>query len=109
MIRFFQKLLSNKPRKNGEHRGTSGNNDLRIEEFNCTCLKPGGAFYIFPYFEGQNDVELADALLDAGVGTVPGSPFGTNGRGCIRLSYGSGDVKTLEEAFNRMATVKGIV
>jgi aspartate aminotransferase len=81
----------------------------RIEEFNCTCLKPGGAFYIFPYFEGQNDVELADALLDVGVGTVPGSPFGTHGRGCIRLSYGNADVKTLGEAFDRMSKVKGII
>ncbi len=81
----------------------------RIKDFNCTCLKPGGAFYIFPYFEGQDDVELADSLLEAGVGTVPGSPFGTQGRGCIRISYGNADVRILKEAFDRMATVKGLV
>lgn len=80
----------------------------RISEFDCTCEKPGGAFYIFPYFEGEDDVKLADALLEAGVGTVPGSPFGTAGRGCIRLSYGNADVKTLSTAFDRMGTVKGI-
>jgi len=80
----------------------------RIKEFNCTCLKPEGAFYIFPYFEGHDDVALADALLGAGVGTVPGSPFGTQGRGCIRMSYGNADTKTLGKAFDRMATVKGL-
>lgn len=81
----------------------------RIKEFDCTCVAPKGAFYLFPCFEGQDDVQLADALLEAGVGTVPGSPFGTQGRGCIRLSYGNADIEALGEAFDRMATVKGIV
>ncbi len=80
----------------------------RIKEFDCTCQEPGGAFYIFPYFEGKDDVKLADSLIEAGVGTVPGSPFGTQGRGCIRMSYGNADVKTLGQAFDRMATVKGL-
>jgi aspartate aminotransferase len=80
----------------------------RIGEFDCTCQTPGGAFYMFPHFKGQNDVELADALLEAGVGTVPGSPFGTQGRGCIRMSYGNADIKTLGEAFDRMSGVKGM-
>lgn len=80
----------------------------RIAEFNCTCVKPGGAFYIFPFFSGWNDIKLADSLLEAGVGTVPGSPFGSRGKGCIRLSYGNADLPELEEAFNRMAKVKGL-
>jgi aspartate aminotransferase len=80
----------------------------RINEFSCSCPKPEGAFYIFPYFEGKDDIGLADALLENGVGSVPGSPFGTKGRGCIRLSYGNADLGTLDEAFNRMARVKGV-
>jgi aspartate aminotransferase len=80
----------------------------RIVEFNAVCKKPNGAFYIFPRFDGQDDVELADAFLEAGVGTVPGSPFGSNGRGCIRISYGSGSIKELGTAFDRMLTVKGV-
>lgn len=80
----------------------------RVKEFDCTCLKPGGAFYIFPHFQEQDDVKLADALLEAGVGTVPGSPFGARGRGCLRLSYGNAGLDELGEAFDRMATVKGI-
>jgi aspartate aminotransferase len=81
----------------------------RLNEFNCTCIKPGGAFYLFPYFEGQNDVDLANSMLEAGVGTVPGSPFGTQGRSCIRISYGNADIETLGTAFDRMSSVKGII
>jgi aspartate aminotransferase len=80
----------------------------RMEDFDAVCVKPGGAFYIFPYFEGQDDVELASALLDAGVGTVPGSPFGTGGRSCLRLSFGSANIVDLGKAFDRMKTVKGL-
>jgi len=81
----------------------------RIAEFKCTCVKPGGAFYIFPCFTGKDDIKLADELLAVGVGTVPGSPFGSRGKGCIRLSYGNADIKTLGDAFDRMAKVKGII
>jgi len=80
----------------------------RITEFDCTCVRPGGAFYIFPFFKNWDDVKLADTLLEAGVGTVPGSPFGSRGKGCIRMSYGNADIPELEEAFNRMAKVKGL-
>jgi len=77
----------------------------RIGEFDCTCVKPGGAFYIFPFFKNKDDIKLADDLLAAGVGTVPGSPFGSRGKGCIRLSYGNADIPTLGQAFDRMAKV----
>jgi len=80
----------------------------RISEFKCTCVKPGGAFYIFPFFPGWDDLKLVDALLENGVGTVPGSPFGSRGKGCIRLSYGNADIPVLEEAFTRMEKVKGL-
>jgi len=80
----------------------------RMEEINAVCMKPNGAFYLFPYFEGQNDVDLANSLLEAGVGTVPGSPFGPKGRGCLRMSYGSAGIEDLGKAFDRMVTVKGV-
>ncbi len=80
----------------------------RVSEFACECMKPNGAFYIFPYFEGRDDIKMADAVLEEGVGVVPGSPFGKQGRGCIRLSYGSAKVEELAEAFDRMERVKGI-
>lgn len=77
----------------------------RIKEFDCVCAKPNGAFYLFPYFAGRDDIKLADELLKVGVGVIPGSPFGSRGKGCIRLSYGNSDIPELEEAFNRMAKV----
>jgi len=49
--------------------------------------------YLTPDLGGTSTtMELADALIEAGVGTVPGSPFGTNGRGCLRMSYGNADI-----------------
>jgi aspartate aminotransferase len=74
----------------------------RISEMDVVCVKPEGAFYVFPYFNGADDLELADELLERGVGVVPGSAFGSQGRGCIRISYGSADIETLSQAFDRI-------
>lgn len=62
-----------------------------------TCLKPEGAFYVFPNISGllnkeyngkliNTDIELADYLLEhAKIAVVPGSAFGAEG--FMRLSY----------------------
>ena len=55
-----------------------------------TCQKPQGAFYAFPNIKnlGRSSVELADLLLkEAGVALLPGSAFGKQGEGYLRLSY----------------------
>jgi aspartate aminotransferase len=55
-----------------------------------TCQKPQGAFYAFPNITslGCSSVELADLLLkEAGVALLPGSAFGQQGEGYLRLSY----------------------
>ena len=76
----------------------------RMSEFELEviCKKPGGAFYIFPYFRNMDDYELADRWLRKGVAVIPGSAFGSQGAGCIRLSYGSADMRALSEAFDRI-------
>jgi len=75
----------------------------RIREMDdVVCVKPNGAFYVFPYFKGPDDLELADKLLEKGVGVVPGSAFGSQGRGCIRISYGSANINLLSQAFDRI-------
>jgi len=74
----------------------------RIGEMDVVCVKPNGAFYVFPYFNGADDLELADKLLEKGVGVVPGSAFGSQGRGCVRISYGSANIETLSLAFDRI-------
>ncbi len=55
-----------------------------------SCKTPGGAFYIFVNVKslGKTSAEVANYLLDhAKVATVPGSAFGPQGEGYIRLSY----------------------
>lgn len=75
----------------------------RIREMDdVVCVKPNGAFYIFPHFNGPDDLELADKLLEKGVGVVPGSAFGSQGRGCIRISYGGANINLLSQAFDRI-------
>ena len=57
---------------------------------NINCVMPGGAFYVFPKIE-KNDLSsknISNYLLENKyVATVPGSSFGENGEGFLRISY----------------------
>jgi aspartate/methionine/tyrosine aminotransferase len=69
------------------------------------CPMPRGAFYAFPNVEGFGKPveELADYLLqEAGVALLPGTDFGANGKGHLRLSYAN-SVANIEKALARMA------
>ncbi len=69
------------------------------------CPMPRGAFYAFPNVGsfGRPSAELADYLLEeAGVATLPGTAFGRNGEGYLRLSYAN-SMEKLERALNRIA------
>ena len=69
-----------------------------------SCSRPSGAFYAFPRVEGTglSSVELADRLLDeAGVVTLPGTGFGPEGEGHLRLSYANSP-EDLREGLRRM-------
>jgi len=68
------------------------------------CHRPGGAFYVFPNVEGTgwDHKELADALLArAGVAVLPGTAFGSMGKGYIRLSYAQ-SVENLTAGLDRI-------
>ncbi len=55
-----------------------------------TCLKPQGAFYVFPNITGTGltSMQLQDQLLnDAGVAALSGTAFGGWGEGFLRFSY----------------------
>ena len=55
-----------------------------------SCNNPQGAFYIFMNVKelGKSSMEMAEYLLEtAKVAMVPGSAFGSEGEGYIRLSY----------------------
>ncbi|MED4345963.1 pyridoxal phosphate-dependent aminotransferase [Heyndrickxia coagulans] len=78
-----------------------------IEIDGITCIKPQGAFYLFPNVKeaakltGFQTVDaFAEALLEeARVAVVPGSGFGAENN--IRLSYAT-SLKNLEEALKRI-------
>ena len=69
------------------------------------CPEPAGAFYAFPRIEvpGHDAVRLADRLLEeAGVVTLPGTGFGAEGEGHLRLSYAN-SLANLDEGVRRIA------
>ena len=69
------------------------------------CPMPQGAFYAFPNVQafGRSSNELADFLLEeAGVAVLPGTAFGRNGEGYLRLSYAN-STANIEKALSQMA------
>lgn len=69
------------------------------------CPVPRGAFYAFPNVQsfGRPSAELADYLLDrAGVAVLPGTAFGRNGEGYLRLSYAN-STENIARALERLA------
>ncbi len=72
-----------------------------------TCQVPQGAFYAFPNVKalGLPVSRLAPLLLDeAGVAVLPGTDFGENGEGYLRLCYAISP-ETIDRALERMADV----
>ncbi len=87
--------------------------DLIVEGLNnipgIKCLKPAGAFYVFPNVKGlfkpgrANSMELSDYLLDkAKVAITPGIAFGAEGY--LRLSYATSE-KAIHEGLKRIKDV----
>lgn len=69
-----------------------------------SCKTPGGAFYIFVNIKslGKTSAEMADYLLEnAKIAAVPGSAFGPQGEGYIRLSYAC-SYERIVEAMERL-------
>jgi aspartate aminotransferase len=65
-------------------------------------VTPEGAFYTMVDVSSYgSSVEVAEAMLDAGVVTVPGSAFGSEGEGFLRVSF-CADLPVLEEGVKRM-------
>jgi aspartate aminotransferase len=89
--------------------------DVVVERLNAIrgvqCLKPHGAFYVFPNiaaFIGKSingkklasPCDIADYLLEeAKVAAVPGEDFGSNAH--IRLSYAT-SLENIEEGCRRL-------
>jgi len=82
--------------------------DLMVEKLNeipgVECQAPEGACYVFPNVMGTglSSAEFADFVLDqAQVALLPGTCFGQNGEGYIRLCF-TRSPETIETACERM-------
>jgi aspartate/methionine/tyrosine aminotransferase len=77
---------------------------LRQNDFRC--VSPDGAFYtMVDVRELGSSIAVAEAILDAGVVTVPGSAFGSESEGFLRVSF-CADLPNLTEGVKRMAAAR---
>ena len=62
------------------------------------CIKPKGAFYVFPRYDLDMSSEdfAAYLLKEAHVAVTPGSAFGPSGEGYLRLSYAASEEQIIE-------------
>ncbi|MBQ9805708.1 MAG: pyridoxal phosphate-dependent aminotransferase [Clostridia bacterium] len=79
----------------------------RLKGFSCHC--PKGAFYVFPSIKGlgMTSVEAAEYIFEkTHVVMAPGSAFGPDGEGYLRLCYAA-DYDLLREAVERLEKAFG--
>jgi aspartate aminotransferase len=72
-----------------------------------TCLRPEGAFYVFPNITGTGltSNEFAEMMLEeAGVACLSGTAFGEYGEGYVRFSYAN-SVENIQEGLGRIQKV----
>ena len=68
------------------------------------CLKPKGAFYVFPNIQdtGMNSKDFAERLLSqGGVAALAGEAFGEYGKGYLRFSFAN-SMDNIEKAIGRI-------
>ena len=71
-------------------------------ECGLRCVTPDGAFYtMVDVSDYGSSLEVAEAMLDAGVVTVPGIAFGSEGEGFLRVSF-CANLPVLSEGVMRM-------
>ena len=68
----------------------------RLNEMGYETVNAEGAFYVFPKIEDEDFVQKA---AEAGVITVPGAAFGSNGQNHVRMSYAN-SYENIEKAMN---------
>ena len=74
----------------------------RLDDMGIECIKPYGAFYVFPQVDNPN--EFIKEGLEKGVVMVNGGAFGIHGKNHVRLSYAT-SYNQLEEAMNRLESM----
>jgi aspartate/methionine/tyrosine aminotransferase len=89
--------------------------DLMVQGLNeipgIECRVPRGAFYAFPNVRqlGLKSSELANLLLDeGGVATLPGTAFGPEGEGYLRLCFSTSE-ENIVEALKRIRRIASLL
>jgi aspartate/methionine/tyrosine aminotransferase len=75
-----------------------------MESEKVRVTPPQGAFYFFLDFRplGMSSVEICERILEeAGVGLVPGSAFGAQGEGFVRMTIAASD-EEVEQGFRKI-------
>jgi len=73
------------------------------------CITPDGAFYtMVDIARYGSSIQVAEAMLNSGVVTVPGNAFGKEGEGFLRVSF-CADLPVLAEGVKRMGAAIGKV
>jgi aspartate aminotransferase len=88
-------LASRPPEVDAMVRSFRERRDVIVDGLNAvpgiSCLRPKGAFYVFPNITGLGlgtSAQVADRFLyEAGVAVLAGTAFGRAGEGYLRLSY----------------------
>lgn len=73
-----------------------------LNDLGMNCALPKGAFYAFPKVE--NAEEVAAKMISNGIIVVPGTSFGSEGEGYIRISYAA-SMQNIEKALGIMEKI----
>jgi aspartate aminotransferase len=77
------------------------------EELGLSAVAPDGAFYAMVDVRARGDsMAVAEKFLERGVITVPGSAFGAEGEGYLRVSF-CADLPVIDEGVRRMREALG--
>ena len=84
--------------------------DYMVEALNnihgILCPVPMGSFYLFPSIRGTGltSEQFAEKALKHGVALLPGTNFGSNGEGYVRISYAT-SMENLKEGIKRLESM----
>lgn len=73
-----------------------------LKDLGMECALPKGAFYVFP--KVKNAEEVAAKMISNGIIVVPGTSFGSEGEGYIRMSYAA-SMQNIEKALGIMRKI----
>jgi aspartate aminotransferase len=74
-----------------------------LQGMGLECVRPQGAFYAFP--KVGDEARVVTELIQKGVIATPGTAFGPNGKGYMRLAYAN-SMANIQKAVAIMKTVK---